>query len=215
MSYILPSLSYPYDALEPYFDKETMEIHHRKHHQTYINNANSVLKDYPVLAKLSAEELISHLDQVPSNKRSFMQNNAGGHANHSFFWKNLKIGTVLKGALRTAIDRDFGSVHAFQEEFEKIAIMHFGSGWVWLVKQGEKLVVISTSNQDNPLMYKSKAHTSGLPIVGLDIWEHAYYLQYKNQRMNYVKAFWNVVNWDEASARFEKAVMCNFLKNKV
>ncbi|SVK51580.1 superoxide dismutase [Acinetobacter baumannii] len=192
MSYSLPSLPYAYDALE----------HHTKHHQTYVNNANTVLEAYPELAKYSVEELIQDLDKVPADKRTFMRNNAGGHANHSFFWKNLKTGTTLGGDLKAAIERDFGSVEKFQEEFEKAAATRFGSGWAWLVLKDGKLAVVSTANQDSPLMGEAVAGASGFPIIGLDVWEHAYYLKYQNKRPDYIKAFWNVVNWDEAAARF-------------
>ncbi|MGQ8776618.1 superoxide dismutase [Mn] [Serratia sp. NA_112.1] len=202
MSYSLPSLPYAYDALEPHFDKQTMEIHHTKHHQTYVNNANTVLEAYPELAQYSVEDLIQDLDKVPADKRTFMRNNAGGHANHSLFWKGLKIGTTLGGSLKAAIERDFGSVEKFQEEFEKAAATRFGSGWAWLVLKGDKLAVVSTANQDSPLMGEAVAGASGFPIVGLDVWEHAYYLKYQNKRPDYIKAFWNVVNWDEAAARF-------------
>ncbi|OKB66144.1 superoxide dismutase [Serratia marcescens] len=202
MSYSLPSLPYAYDALEPHFDKQTMEIHHTKHHQTYVNNANTVLEAYPELAKYSVEELIQDLDKVPADKRTFMRNNAGGHANHSFFWKNLKTGTTLGGDLKAAIERDFGSVEKFQEEFEKAAATRFGSGWAWLVLKDGKLAVVSTANQDSPLMGEAFAGAAGFPIIGLDVWEHAYYLKYQNKRPDYIKAFWNVVNWDEAAARF-------------
>lgn len=202
MSYSLPSLPYAYDALEPHFDKQTMEIHHTKHHQTYVNNANTVLEAYPELAKYSVEELIQDLDKVPADKRTFMRNNAGGHANHSFFWKSLKTGTTLGGDLKAAIERDFGSVEKFQEEFEKAAATRFGSGWAWLVLKDGKLAVVSTANQDSPLMGEAVAGASGFPIIGLDVWEHAYYLKYQNKRPDYIKAFWNVVNWDEAAARF-------------
>ena len=205
MSYSLPSLPYAYDALEPHFDKQTMEIHHTKHHQTYVNNANTVLEAYPELASLSVEELIQDLDKVPADKRTFMRNNAGGHANHSLFWKGLKTGTTLGGDLKAAIERDFGSVEKFQEEFEKAAATRFGSGWAWLVKKGDKLAVVSTANQDNPLMGEAVAGVSGFPIIGLDVWEHAYYLKFQNRRPDYIKAFWNVVNWDEAAKRFAEA----------
>ena len=205
MSYSLPSLPYAYDALEPHFDKQTMEIHHTKHHQTYVNNANTVLEAYPELASLSVEELIQDLDKVPADKRTFMRNNAGGHANHSLFWKCLKTGTTLGGDLKAAIERDFGSVEKFQEEFEKAAATRFGSGWAWLVLKGDKLAVVSTANQDSPLMGEAVSGASGLPIVGLDVWEHAYYLKFQNRRPDYIKAFWNVVNWDEAANRFAAA----------
>jgi Fe-Mn family superoxide dismutase len=205
MSYSLPSLPYAYDALEPHFDKQTMEIHHTKHHQTYVNNANTVLEAYPELASLSVEALIQDLDKVPADKRTFMRNNAGGHANHSLFWKGLKTGTTLGGDLKAAIERDFGSVEKFQEEFEKAAATRFGSGWAWLVLKGDKLAVVSTANQDSPLMGEAVSGASGFPIVGLDVWEHAYYLKFQNRRPDYIKAFWNVVNWDEADKRFTEA----------
>ncbi|MBT0718923.1 superoxide dismutase [Mn] [Rosenbergiella epipactidis] len=204
MSYSLPSLPYAYDALEPHFDKETMEIHHTKHHQTYVNNANAALEGTP-FADLPVEELITQLDKVPADKKVVLRNNAGGHANHSFFWKGLKTGTTLQGELKAAIEKDFGSVEKFQEEFEKAAATRFGSGWAWLVKKGDKLAVVSTANQDSPLMGEAISGASGTPIVGLDVWEHAYYLKYQNKRPDYIKAFWNVVNWDEAATRFANA----------
>ena len=205
MSYSLPSLPYAYDALEPHFDKQTMEIHHSKHHQTYVNNANTVLDVYPELAGFSVEALIQDLDKVPADKRTFMRNNAGGHANHSLFWQGLKTGTTLSGELKSAIERDFGSIEKFQEEFEKAAATRFGSGWAWLVLKGDKLAVVSTANQDSPLMGEAVSGASGFPIVGLDVWEHAYYLKFQNRRPDYIKAFWNVVNWDEAAKRFASA----------
>lgn len=206
MSYTLPSLPYAYDALEPHFDKQTMEIHHSKHHQAYVNNANAALESLPELAKLTAEELIAQLDKVPTEKRTALRNNAGGHVNHSFFWKGLKLGTELKGDLKAAIERDFGSVDKFKEEFEKAAATRFGAGWAWLVlKDDGKLAVVSTANQDSPLMGEAVSGASGYPIAGLDVWEHAYYLKYQNRRPDYIKAFWSVVNWDEAAKRFAEA----------
>ncbi|WP_158151016.1 superoxide dismutase [Mn] [Pantoea ananatis] len=204
MSYSLPSLPYAYDALEPHFDKQTMEIHHTKHHQTYVNNANAALEGTE-FADLPVDELITKLDKLPADKKGPLRNNAGGHANHSLFWKGLKTGTTLQGELKAAIEKDFGSVEKFQEEFEKAATTRFGSGWAWLVKKGDKLAVVSTANQDNPLMGEAVAGVSGYPIIGLDVWEHAYYLKYQNKRPDYIKAFWNVVNWDEAAARFASA----------
>ncbi|CAJ0990702.1 superoxide dismutase [Mn] [Pantoea sp. Nvir] len=201
MSYLLPSLPYAYNALEPYFDKQTMEIHYNRHHQTYVNNANIALEGTR-FADMSVEDLVTKLDQVPSDKKTVLRNNAGGHINHSLFWKSLKIGTMLQGDLKAAIEKDFGSIKKFQEEFEKTAASHFGSGWTWLVKKGEKLAVVSTTNQDNPLMGEVISGTSGYPIFGLDVWEHAYYLKYQNRRLDYISAFWNVVNWDEAAVRF-------------
>ncbi|QLK88608.1 superoxide dismutase [Mn] [Arsenophonus endosymbiont of Aphis craccivora] len=203
MSYTLPSLPYEYGALDPHFDERTMKIHHTKHHQTYVNNTNDALKDFPELAKLDIDDLIQNLDKVPADKRTFLRNNAGGHANHSMFWNGLKTGTELKGELKSAIERDFASVENFKEIFEKAAATRFGSGWAWLVlKSDGKLAVVSTANQDNPLMGESISGVSGDPILGLDVWEHAYYLKYENRRPEYIKAFWSVVNWDEAAKRF-------------
>ncbi|MCL1623339.1 superoxide dismutase [Mn] [Moraxella sp. Tifton1] len=204
MAFTLPELGYAYDALEPHFDKETMEIHHSRHHQAYVNNANAALEGTQWEGK-SAEEVIANLDKIDADKQTAVRNNAGGHANHSLFWTILKTGTQLQGSLKDAIIRDFGSVEAFQEQFEKAAQTRFGSGWAWLVKQGDKLAVVSTANQDSPLMGKDVAGCEGTPIIGLDVWEHAYYLKYQNKRPDYIKAFWSVVNWDEAQKRFENA----------
>lgn len=204
MSYSLPSLPYAYDALEPHFDKQTMEIHHSKHHQAYVNNANAALEGTE-FADLPVDELITKLDQVPADKKGALRNNAGGHSNHSFFWKGLKTGTTLGGELKAAIEKDFGSVEAFQAAFEKAAATRFGSGWAWLVKQGDKLAVVSTANQDSPLMGEAISGTFGTPIIGLDVWEHAYYLKYQNKRPDYIKAFWNVVDWDRAAELFAAA----------
>lgn len=205
MAYELPALPYAYDALEPHFDKETMEIHHSKHHQAYVNNANAALESLPELAALSVEELIAQLDKVPAEKRTVLRNNAGGHANHSLFWKGLKLGTTLGGDLEAAIKAEFGSVEEFKTKFEQAAATRFGSGWAWLVVQNGKLAVVSTANQDSPLMGEAVAGCSGFPIFGLDVWEHAYYLKFQNRRPDYTKAFWNVVNWDEAAKRFAEA----------
>lgn len=206
MSYTLPSLPYAYDALEPHFDKQTMEIHHSKHHQAYVNNSNAALETLSDdLKNLSAEELIAQLDKVPAEKRTVLRNNAGGHANHSFFWKGLKKGTTLAGDLKAAIERDFSSVDSFKEKFEQAAATRFGSGWAWLVIKDGKLAVVSTANQDSPLMGESVSGASGLPIVGLDVWEHSYYLKFQNRRPDYIKEFWNVVNWDEAAKHFAEA----------
>ncbi|MBD2802454.1 superoxide dismutase [Mn] [Xenorhabdus sp. M] len=205
MSYSLPSLPYSYDALEPHFDKQTMEIHHTKHHQTYVTNLNTALEAFPELCGLGIDDLIQQFDKFPADKRTFVRNNAGGHSNHSLFWEGLKLGTELSGALKAAIERDFGSVDSFKEKFEQAAATRFGSGWAWLVlKEDGKLAVVSTANQDNPLMGEEIAGTSGYPIVGLDVWEHAYYLKYQNRRPDYIKAFWHVVNWDKAADRYEE-----------
>ncbi|MDC9592964.1 superoxide dismutase [Mn] [Xenorhabdus sp. IM139775] len=207
MSYSLPSLPYSYDALEPHFDKQTMEIHHTKHHQTYVTNTNNALEAFPELSKLDIDDLIQQLDKIPADKRTFVRNNAGGHSNHSLFWKGLKLGTVLGGTLKAAIERDLGSVDSFKEKFEQAAATRFGSGWAWLVlKEDGKLAVVSTANQDSPLMGEEITGASGYPIVGLDVWEHAYYLKYQNRRPDYIKAFWHVVNWDEAARRYEEKI---------
>lgn len=205
MAYTLPELGYAYDALEPHFDAQTMEIHHSKHHQAYVNNANAALETLPEFQNLSAEELIARLAELPADKQTVLRNNAGGHANHSFFWQGLKTGTTLSGSLKAAIERDFGSVENFQAEFEKAAATRFGSGWAWLVVEAGKLKVVSTANQDSPLMGAAVAGCSGTPIIGLDVWEHAYYLKFQNRRPDYAKAFWSVVNWDEAQRRFDAA----------
>ncbi|MFB2539328.1 MULTISPECIES: superoxide dismutase [Mn] [unclassified Acinetobacter] len=203
MAYTLPELGYAYDALEPHFDKETMEIHHSKHHQTYVNNSNAALEGFSEWADKSAEEVIANLDKFPADKQTAVRNNVGGHANHSLFWTILKTGTTLQGSLKEAIERDFGSVDAFKEQFEKAAQTRFGSGWAWLVVDGGKLKVVSTANQDSPLMGTAVAGCQGQPIFCLDVWEHAYYLKYQNKRPDYIKAFWSVVNWDEAQKRFD------------
>ncbi|KMZ23918.1 superoxide dismutase [Haemophilus influenzae] len=206
MSYTLPELGYDYNALEPHFDAQTMEIHHSKHHQAYVNNANVALEGLPAeLVEMYPGHLISNLDKIPAEKRGALRNNAGGHTNHSLFWKSLKKGTTLQGALKDAIERDFGSVDAFKAEFEKAAATRFGSGWAWLVLTAEgKLAVVSTANQDNPLMGKEVAGCEGFPLLGLDVWEHAYYLKFQNRRPDYIKEFWNVVNWDFVAERFEQ-----------
>ncbi|KAK4508002.1 hypothetical protein PRZ48_001737 [Zasmidium cellare] len=201
MAYSLPPLGYGYDALEPYFDKETMEIHHSKHHQTYVNNLNNLLKDHE-LSSLAVDDLVTKLDQVPAEKKTGVRNNAGGHSNHSFFWKNLKQGTKLDGELEEAIKKEFGSVDDFKGQFEKAATTVFGSGWAWLVDQSGTLKIVTTANQDSPLSGEAISGTKGFPIIGLDVWEHAYYLKYQNRRPDYIKAFWSVVNWDFAKQRF-------------
>ena len=206
MAYTLPELGYAYDALEPHFDAQTMEIHHSKHHQAYVNNANAALEGLPAeLVEMCPGQLVSNLDKIPAEKRGALRNNAGGHTNHSLFWKSLKKGTTLQGTLKDAIERDFGSVEAFKAEFEKAAATRFGSGWAWLVLTAEgKLAVVSTANQDNPLMGKEVAGCEGFPLLGLDVWEHAYYLKFQNRRPDYIKEFWNGVNWDFVAERLAK-----------
>lgn len=207
MAYELPKLPYAYDALAPHFDAKTMEIHHTKHHQTYITNANNALKDHPDLEKLSVEELISDLSKVPESIRGPIRNNAGGHANHSFFWTILgpNKGGAPKGKLAEAIESELGGFAKFKEDFAKAGATRFGSGWAWLVVKDGKLAIGSTANQDSPLMGKAVAGIEGTPIIGLDVWEHAYYLNYQNKRPDYIAAFWNVVDWDAAEKNYVAA----------
>jgi len=201
MSWNLPPLGYDYDALEPSIDARTMEIHHTKHHQGYINKALAALEPYPGLKTKTAEELLSDLDALPRAIRTAVQNNAGGHANHSLFWTVLAPdgGGEPEGALLDAIKAAFDSFDAFKQEFETAAKTRFGSGWAWLVVKNGTLEVMSTPNQDSPL---SAGYT---PILGIDVWEHAYYLKYQNRRPDYITAYWNVVNWEEVARRFEAA----------
>ncbi|MCH2154739.1 MAG: superoxide dismutase [Opitutales bacterium] len=204
MAYSLPELPYAYDALEPHFDAKTMEIHHSKHHAAYIAKANAALESEPALAAKSVEDLISDLSVVPEKIRTGLRNNAGGHANHSFFWTILSgNGGSPVGALATAIDTTFGSLDAFKEQFANAGATRFGSGWAWLVKKADgSLAVTSTPNQDSPLM-KGIADVEGTPILGLDVWEHAYYLKYQNKRPDYISAFWSVVNWEKANEYYQ------------
>lgn len=199
MSFTLPDLPYAYDALEPHIDAKTMEIHHSKHHAAYIEKLNTALKDHDEFADKSIEELIADLNAVPEAIRTAVRNNGGGHANHSFFWPLLSPegGGEPTGKLAEAIKKDLGDFKTFKEQFEKAATTQFGSGWAWLcVGKDGKLLVTSTPNQDSPL-------SSGLkPVLGLDVWEHAYYLKYQNKRPDYVTAFWNVVNWNQAEKNF-------------
>ncbi|GAA0500309.1 superoxide dismutase [Mn] [Deinococcus depolymerans] len=206
MAYELPQLPYAYDALEPHIDARTMEIHHTKHHQAYVDNANKALEGTE-FASLSVEELITKLDQVPADKKGALRNNAGGHANHSLFWTVMgpQGSGQPGGELADAITAAFGSFDAFKEKFEDAAKTRFGSGWAWLVVKGGQLAVVSTANQDSPLMGEAVAGVSGTPILGVDVWEHAYYLNYQNKRPDYLKAFWNVVNWDEVARRYTAA----------
>jgi Fe-Mn family superoxide dismutase len=205
MAYELPPLTYPNNALEPHVDARTMEIHHDKHHQAYITNANNALKDHPELLAKPVDQLIADLTVVPEAIRTAVRNNAGGHANHTFFWTIMgpNAGGEPKGQLAEAIKAKFGSFDAFKEAFEKAGATRFGSGWAWLVvnKAGE-LEVVSTANQDSPLMGKAVAGVEGTPVIGCDVWEHAYYLNYQNRRPDYLKAWWNTVNWDQAEKNY-------------
>ena len=204
MPYELPALTYPKDALEPHIDARTMEIHHDKHHAAYVANLNKAIAGNAALEAKSLEQLIGDLSVVPDAVRGPIRNNGGGHWNHSFFWNSLapKSGGVPSGKLGDAITAAFGSFADFQAKFEAAGIGRFGSGWAWLVSNGGKLEIVSTANQDNPLMGKAVAGCEGKVILGVDIWEHAYYLKYQNKRADYLKAFWNVVNWTEVTKNF-------------
>lgn len=201
MSYTLPDLPYAYDALEPYIDEETMHLHHDKHHNTYVTNLNAAIEKYPELGEKSVEELLADFDSVPEDIKTAVRNNGGGHANHSFFWEILapNAGGEPTGAIKEAIEETFGSFADFKEEFKTAATGRFGSGWAWLVIKDGKLAITSTANQDSPLM------DGQTPVLGLDVWEHAYYLKYKNVRPDYINAFWSVVNWDKVNDFYAKA----------
>jgi Fe-Mn family superoxide dismutase len=206
MSYTLPPLPYAYDALEPHIDARTMEIHHTKHHQAYITKVNDALEGTDLGGK-GIEDLISDLGAVPEAKRMAVRNNGGGHANHSLFWTVMgpNAGGTPTADLAAAIDADLGGFEAFKNSFSTAAATRFGSGWAWLVVQSGKLVVGSTANQDSPLMGEAVAGISGTPILGLDVWEHAYYLKYQNRRPDYVSAFFEVINWDAVAERYAAA----------
>jgi len=202
MSYTLPALPYAFDALEPHIDAKTMEIHHGKHHQAYITNLNNAIQGTD-LGNQSVCDLCRNIDKVPENIRTVVRNNGGGHSNHSLFWTVMTPGGGGEptGTLAEAITRDLGGFAKFKEDFSKAAMGRFGSGWAWLsVNKDKKLVVENTPNQDSPLM------TGNTPILGLDVWEHAYYLNYQNRRPDYLKAFWNVVNWDAVEANYQAAI---------
>ncbi len=203
MSHTLPALPYAYDALEPHIDAKTMEIHHSRHHQTYISNLNAALADLPELAALPLEALLARIDSLPAQVQGAVRNHGGGHANHSLFWQVMSPqgGGEPDGELAAAIERDLGGLEAFKRAFTQAALSRFGSGWAWLVVDGRgKLQVVSSANQDSPLM-------EGLtPILGLDVWEHAYYLKYQNKRPDYIAAFYNVIDWDEVARRYVAAL---------
>jgi len=197
MAYSVPDLSYPFDALEPHIDARTMEIHHDKHHAAYVTNLNAALEgtgldDQPI------EQLIANLEQVPEDKRTAVRNNGGGHANHSLFWEIMSPngGGAPSGELATAIDSTFGSLDDLKAQVNDAGVKRFGSGWTWLVKTGSGLAVVSTPNQDSPVM------DGQTPLLGIDVWEHAYYLNYQNRRPDYLAAWWNVVDWDAVAARY-------------
>jgi Fe-Mn family superoxide dismutase len=200
MAYTLPDLPYPFDALEPYIDARTMEIHHDRHHGTYVNNVNAAIEGTE-FDNLSIEELLQSLDRVPEDKRNAVRNNGGGHYNHTLFWESMRGdgGGEPTGGLASAIDSAFGSFADFQGRLKAAGVGQFGSGWAWLVHDGSGLVVVGTPNQDNPI---SQGRT---PLLGVDVWEHAYYLHYQNRRPDYIDAWWNVVNWPVVAERFEAA----------
>ena len=197
MAYEVPSLPYDYDALEPHIDEATMRVHHDKHHQAYVDKANAALEGTE-FADADVDEVLRNLDQLPADKQTPVRNNAGGHSNHSFFWQIMSPegGGAPGGELAAAIEGAFGDFGSFQEEFKNAGVNRFGSGWSWLVHDGTNLVVVSTPNQDSPI---SDGQT---PLLGVDVWEHAYYLKYQNRRPDYIDAWWNVVNWDEVASRF-------------
>jgi superoxide dismutase, Fe-Mn family len=202
MTFTLPPLPYDYNALEPHIDEQTMRLHHDKHHATYVNNLNAALEPQPDLQNKSIEELLAAVDRLPEAIRTPVRNNGGGHANHTLFWELMAPGGSREpgGELAGAINNTFGSFAAFKEQFTKACTGRFGSGWGWLIAdRGGKLSIESTANQDSPLM------SSKIPVLGCDVWEHAYYLKYQNRRPDYVAAWWNVVNWTEVGRRFEKA----------
>jgi len=199
MAHELPALPYAFNALEPFIDEQTMQIHHGKHHQTYVTKLNAALEKHPELQSKSIEELIANIDALPEGIRTAVRNNGGGHANHSLFWQIMgpNKGGAPSGAVAEAIDKAFGSFDSFKEKFAEAAANRFGSGWAWLIKSGDGVEITSTPNQDSPLM------EGKTPILGIDVWEHAYYLKYQNKRPDYVSAWWNVVNWDEVNKRFK------------
>jgi Fe-Mn family superoxide dismutase len=208
MAYTLPNLDYGFDALEPHIDAQTMQIHHDKHHNAYVTKVNEAIKGKGDLESKSIEELISNISALPKDIQGVVRNNGGGHANHSLFWKVIgpKAGGKPQSELAEAIDKDLGSFDKFKEQFSNAAATRFGSGWAWLCVNNGKLCVCSTPNQDNPLM--DVAECTGTPILGIDVWEHAYYLKYQNRRPDYITAFWNVINWEAVLRRY-KAVLAS------
>ncbi len=210
MSFTVPKLTYTYDELEPHIDAKTMEIHHTKHHQAYVDKLNAAVQNLPQeMTDQKVEGLIADLDNIPEENRNAVRNHGGGHANHSLFWSVMSPdgGGEPSEKLAQAIDDTWGYFSNFRDEFTNQAVSRFGSGWTWLVVQGEKLAIGSTANQDSPLMGKGVAGFEGMPILGLDVWEHAYYLKYQNRRPDYIKAWWNVVNWEEVDKRYRAAIM--------
>lgn len=207
MAHELPALPYAFEALEPHIDTQTMQIHHGKHHAAYVTNLNNALKDHADLQGKSADDLIKDLAAVPDAIRGPVRNNAGGHVNHTLFWQLMapNAGGAPTGALAAAINAAFGSFDDFKAKLKAAGIGRFGSGWAWLLVNGGKLEIASTANQDSPLMGKAIAGCEGTPLLGVDVWEHAYYLKYQNRRPDYLDAWWNVVNWAEVAKRYEAA----------
>ena len=199
MAYTLPELPYSYDALEPFIDAQTMTIHHSKHHQTYVDKLNAALDGHPELAAMTPEQLISDLSVIPDSIRTAVRNHGGGTANHTFFWAIMKKDVPFAGPVADAINRSFGSLDGFKEKFAATAAGVFGSGWAWLVKEGDNLEIVGTTNQDSPLSNGKS------PLIALDVWEHAYYLKYQNKRPDYIQAFFNVINWDKVNEQFTKS----------
>ena len=193
MPHTLPKLSYDFDALEPYIDSQTMQIHYGKHHQAYVDKLNAALEKHPELNGKSLDELLIDLNDVPEDIRTAVKNHGGGHWNHSFFWEILKKDVAIAGDIKTAIDENFGNVDAFKEAFIAAATGVFGSGWAWLVINGGKLEITTTQNQDSPISQNKK------PILGIDVWEHAYYLKYQNRRSEYLEAFFHIINWSNVN----------------
>jgi Fe-Mn family superoxide dismutase len=207
MAHELPPLPYPKEALEPHIDAATMEIHHGRHHKAYVDNLNKAIAGNAALESKSIDALVKDISSVPDAIKGPVRNNGGGHWNHTFFWRTIgpNAGGAPSGRLADDIKSAFGSFDAFKEKFEAAGVGRFGSGWAWLVANGGKLEVVSTANQDNPLMGKAVSGAEGAPVIGVDVWEHAYYLKYQNKRADYLKAFWNVVNWSEAAKNYENA----------
>lgn len=199
MLHLLPKLPYSYDALEPFIDTKTMEIHYGKHHQTYVDKLNKALEKYPKLQSKSSEELLKNLDLIPEDVRTAVRNHGGGHVNHSFFWQILKKGVEPSGEILKTINKKFKGFDMFKEQFGEKAVGLFGSGWCWLVLNNGELEIMTTPNQDSPISQNK------IPVLGLDVWEHAYYLKYQNKRADYVSAWWNVVNWKKVNENFLKA----------
>ncbi|MBC7381879.1 MAG: superoxide dismutase [Bacteroidia bacterium] len=203
--YSLPALGYAYNALEPFIDARTMEIHHTKHHQAYINKLNEAMEKEPSLKNMELEEILMNIQAQPESVRSVLRNHGGGHWNHSYFWTLLKTNTQMGPKFTKLVNNSFGSTEAFKKEFEKQAMRVFGSGWAWVLDQNGKLIIITTPNQDNPMMEMGVSpDQKGKPLLGIDIWEHAYYLKYQNKRADYVNAFWSVLNWDQVEQNINK-----------